>query len=303
MIPDFQTIMLPFLKYFGDKKEHSILELREKLVIEFNLSKEERTQFLSSGGQTIFNNRVGWARTYLKKAGLLEYIRKGYFRITERGLELLKNPPDKINTKFLKQYPGFLEFIKSTKIVDTDVTKYIEKILEVKTPEDLIEAGYQKIDKGLVSDLLEHIKKCTPGFFESLVVELLVKMGYGGSIEDAGKVIGRIGDEGVDGIIKEDKLGLDVIYLQAKKWEGPVSRAEVQKFAGALLGKKAKKGVFITTSGFSKSTYEFVSKIENKIVLIDGEQLAHLMIEYGIGVSKISSYEIKKLNSNYFPEE
>lgn len=303
MIPDFQSIMLPFLKCVGDKKEHSLQELREKLAIDFNLSKEERTQFLSSGEQTIFNNRVGWARTYLKKAGLLEYIRKGCFRITERGLEVLKNPPNKIDTKFLKQYPEFLKFIKSTKIVDTDITKYIEKILEVKTPEDLIEVGYRKLDKGLVSDLLERIKKCTPGFFESLVVELLVRMGYGGSIEDAGRAIGRSGDEGIDGIIKEDKLGLDVIYLQAKKWEGPVGSSEIQKFAGALLGKKAKKGVFITTSSFSKAAYEFVSKIESKIILIDGEQLAHLMIEHGIGVSKVSSYEIKKLNSDYFPEE
>jgi len=303
MLPDFQTIMLPFLEYVGDKKEHSLQELREKLAIDFNLSKEERMQFLSSGKQTIFDSRVGWVRTYLKKAGLLEYIRKGYFRITNRGLKVLKNPPNKIDTKFLKQYPEFLEFIKSTKIVDTDITKYIEKILEVKTPEDLIEAGYRKLDKGLVSDLLERIKKCTPGFFESLVVELLVRMGYGGSIEDAGRAIGRSGDEGIDGIIKEDKLGLDVIYLQAKKWEGPVGSSEIQKFAGALLGKKAKKGVFITTSGFSKAAYEFVSKIESKIILIDGEQLAHLMIEHGIGVSKVSSYEIKKLNSDYFPEE
>jgi len=303
MIPDYQSIMLPLLKITGDKKEHTLQEVRDSLAKYFRLTEEERSKLLSKSKQKMFDNRVGWARTYLKKAELLIYEPKGYFKITERGLKVLEEKPSKINVKYLKRFPEILDFIKPSKKVEHPKDKEIELILEKRTPEDLLEIGYEKFQGKLLSDLLEKIKQCSPEFFERLVVELLVGMGYGGSFEDAGKAIGKIGDEGIDGIIKEDKLGLDVIYLQAKKWTNPVSRPEIQKFAGALLGKKAKKGVFITTSTFSESAIMYAKNVENKIILIDGEQLTRYMIENGIGVSEAASYKINKIDLDYFTEE
>ena len=303
MIPDFQSIMLPLLEIAGDKKEHTIQEARDSLAKYFRLTEEERSKLLSKSKQKMFANRVGWARTYLKKAGLLKYCGVGSFIITEQGLKVLQEKPSKINVKYLKRFPEILEFIKPSKKIDQLKDKQAESILEEKTPEDLLEIGYEKYQEKLLSDLLERIKQCSPEFFERLVVELLVGMGYGGSFEDAGKAIGKIGDEGIDGIIKEDKLGLDVIYLQAKKWTNPVSRPEIQKFAGALLGKKAKKGVFITTSTFSEGAVEYAKNVENKIILIDGEQLTRYMIENRIGVSETASYSINKIDLDYFTEE
>lgn len=302
MIPDYQSIMLPLLKYAGDKKEHHIREAIDRLADEFNLSEEERKELLPSGQQAIFDNRVGWARTYLKKAGLLETTKRAHFKITDRGLQVLAERPNEINAEYLEQYPEFVEFI-TVKAIKGEFEKDELKNYEENTPEELIEIGHQKLQKELSSDLLVRIKKCSPTFFERLVVELLVKMGYGGSRADAGKAIGKTGDEGIDGIIKEDKLGLDVIYIQAKKWENQVSRSEIQKFAGALQGQRARKGIFITTSTFADTAKEYVSKIDNKIILIDGELLAKLMIENDIGVSKIAAYEIKKVDSDYFQEE
>ncbi len=303
MIPDFQSIMLPLLKITGDKKEHTIQEVRDLLEKYFNLSEEERSELLSKSKQQRFNNRVGWARTYLKKAGLLEYSGVGSFIITEKGLKILQEKPSKIDVKYLKRFPELLKFIKPSKKGKRTKDKEIELLLEEKTPEDLLEIGYEKYQEKLLSDLLEKVKQCTPYFFERLVVELLVNMGYGGSFEDAGKAIGKSGDEGIDGIIKEDKLGLDAIYIQAKRWTNPVSRPDIQKFAGALLGKKAKKGVFITTSIFSESAIEYARNIENKIILVDGEQLTKYMVDNGVGVSEITSYKIKKIDLDYFTEE
>jgi len=303
MIPNFQSIMVPLLEITGDKKEHTIQELRDSLAKYFNLTEEEKSELLSKSKQKRFNNRVGWARTYLKKAELLAYTQKGYFKITDRGLTVLHEKPSKINIKYLKRFPEFLEFKKSSKKIDQIKGKEIESILEEKTPEELLEIGYEKYQEKLLSDLLEKVKQCSPEFFERLVVELLVGMGYGGSFEDAGKAIGKSGDEGIDGIIKEDKLGLDVIYLQAKKWANPVGSPEIQKFAGALLGKKAKKGIFITTSKFSESAIIYAKNIENKIILIDGDQLTRYMIENNIGVSEVASYSIKKIDLDYFIEE
>lgn len=291
MMPDYQSIMLPLLKYADDKKEHHIRDAIEKLENEFNLTEEDKKKLLQSGQQTVFDNRVGWAKTYLKKAGLLKSTRRGYFSITNRGIKVLEHPPKYIDIKYLKQFLEFIKFIEYSKPVRRE------------TPEELMEIGYQKIQSDLTSELLDNVKRCSPNFFEKLVVELLLKMGYGGSREDAGKAIGKSGDEGIDGIIKEDKLGLDIVYIQAKRWENPVSRSEVQKFAGALQGKKAKKGIFIATSNFTRSAIEFVSKIDSKIVLIDGIQLAILMIENNVGVSNISSYQIKKIDLDYFIEE
>ena len=303
MIPDFQNIMLPLLEITGDKKEHTIQEVRDSLAKYFSLSEEERAKILSKSKQKIFDNRVGWARTYLKKAGLLKYCGVGSFIITEQGLKVLQEKPSKINVKYLKRFPELLEFIKPSKKEKKIKDKGIELLLEEKTPEDLLEIGYEKYQGKLFSDLLERIKQCSPEYFEKLVIELLVGMGYGGSFEDAGKAMGKSGDEGIDGIIKEDKLGLDVIYVQAKKWTNPVGRPEIQKFAGALLGKKAKKGVFITTSSFSVGAINYAKNVENKIILIDGEQLTKYMVENGIGVSETASYSINKIDLDYFTEE
>lgn len=304
MIPDYQSIMLPLLEIAGDKKEHALQEVRVSLAKYFKLTEEEKLRLLSKSKQGIFNNRVGWVRTYLKKAGLLDYTQKAHFKITDRGLKVLQEKPLKINVKYLRRFPEFLEFIKPSKKIDQPKDKEIESILEEKTPEDLLEIGYEKYQEKLLSDLLEKITQCSPEFFERLVVELLVGMGYGGSFEDAGKAIGKSGDEGIDGIIKEDKLGLDVIYVQAKKWStNPVGSPEIQKFAGALLGKKAKKGVFITTSKFTEGAIAYTRNVENKIILVDGEQLTKYMIENGIGVSETASYSIKKIDLDYFTEE
>lgn len=301
MIPDYQSIMLPLLKYAGDKNEHHIRDAIEQLANEFDLTEEERKELVPSGQQLTFDNRVSWAKTYLKKAGLVESTRWGYFRITERGFSVLEDRPDKINMKYLERYREFTEFRNSSKSVSEesgDVQEY-----EESTPEELMGIGHRKLQNDLAYELLDNIKRCSPSFFERLVIDLLVKIGYGGSREDAGKAIGKSGDEGIDGIIKEDKLGLDIIYVQAKKWENPVSRPEIQKFAGALQGQRAKKGIFITTSAFSKNAIEYTSVIDSKIILIDGGQLAKLMIENGVGVSKIASYDIKKIDSDYFMED
>lgn len=302
-IPDYQTLMLPLLKLAGDKNEHPIGEARDKLADFFNLSEAERNEFLPSGNQRIFDNRVGWARTYLKKANLIEYVKRGVFKITQRGLDVLSQNPSAIGAKYLEQFPEFTDFKEISKKDKGEISHSDVQISEQKTPEESLEYGYQKIRQSLAQELLNRVKELSPRFFERLVVELIVKMGYGGSIKDAGKAIGGSGDEGIDGIIKEDKLGLDTIYLQAKRWEGTVGRPEIQKFAGALQGHRAKKGVFITTSCFSNEALEYASKIDNKIVLIEGDHLAQLMIDNDIGVSKITTYELKKIDSDYFVEE
>lgn len=301
-IPDFQTLMLPFLKLCADGQEHHIQKIIKKLSDEFNLTEEERKRLLPSGNQPVINNRVGWARTYLKKAGLLESYRIGYLKITQRGLDVLKQNPPKIDNNFLKQFPEFLEFkgIKKDKANgEVDKDNYVTQ----RTPEELMEEGHQQVRESLSKELIKQIKDSSPAFFEKLVVELLVKMGYGGSRKDAGEAIGKSGDEGIDGIIKEDRLGLDIIYIQAKRWENNVGRDEIQKFVGALQGKRAKKGVFITTSDFTSNALDYIKQIDMNVILIDGEQLAQYMIDFDVGVSKVSSYDIKKIDSDYFVDE
>ena len=297
-IPDYETIMLPLLKFLDDQKEHSTHDAIDHLSNLFNLSEAERRQLLPSGRQTFVYNRVGWARTYLKKAGLLESPSRGYLRITVKGLEVLKGNPSKIDVKFLEQYPEFVAW-KETRKTLADEGAWSAK----ETPEELLELGYQRIRRSLAEELLSLVKKSSPPFFEKIVVELLLKMGYGGSLRDAGEAIGRTGDEGIDGIIKEDRLGLDTIYVQAKRWEGTVGRPEIHKFVGALQGQRAKKGIFITTSSLSDDTKEYASRIDTKVVLIDGEKLAELMVDNDVGVSRLANYEIKKVDSDYFAEE
>lgn len=297
-IPDFQTIMLPLLEFLSDRKEHSLREAIEYLADEFNLSDEERKELLPSGQQFTFDNRVGWARTYMKQAGLIETTKRAYFKISERGLQVLKEKPDAINVKYLERFPEFIEFRKRRKVKKEEKT-----VSDESPPEELIESAYQSLRDDLAAELLQNVKNCSPSFFEKLVVDLLVKMGYGGTRKDAGQAVGKTGDGGIDGIIKEDRLGLDIVYIQAKRWENTVGRPEIQKFAGALQGMKAKKGIFITTSNFSKDAEKYVQDIESKIVLIDGETLANLMIDNNIGVSPSASYEIKKIDLDYFTED
>jgi restriction system protein len=299
-IPDYQSIMLPLLKFSSDKNEHSLRESIEYLANFFTLSESERKELLPSGLQAIFDNRVAWARTYLKKAGLIETTRRGFFRTTEQGLSVIKKHPSNINVKFLEQFPSFIEFrnLRHEKgIEETEVEEII------RTPEESIEIAYQNIKQNLAQEILSQVKSVSASFFEKLVIDLLVKMGYGGSRKDAGRAIGKSGDEGIDGIINEDRLGLDIIYVQAKRWGNTVSRPEIQKFVGALQGQRAKKGIFITTSDFTKEAIAYASNIETKIVLIDGEKLANLMIDFNIGVSSIKEYEVKRVDSDYFTEE
>ncbi len=300
-IPDFQSFMLPLLRFTADQQEHSLRETIENLAQTFQLTEQERKALLPSGQQTTFDNRVSWASTHLKKAGLLESTRRSFFRITQRGLDVLSQNPPRIDVKFLEQFPEFVEFRGGGKKDKETASEVAMDGNSHQTPEELLEYGYQKIRQDLAQELLNRVKVSPPSFFERLVVELLVKMGYGGSRKDAGEAVGKSGDEGIDGIIKEDRLGLDVIYLQAKRWDSVVGRPEIQKFVGALHGQGAKKGVFITTSNFSNEARDYATRGDSlKIVLIDGQQLAQLMIDYDVGVAKVASYEIKKLDFDYF---
>ncbi len=305
-VPDYQSIMLPLLQLASERNDEiSTSEATEILAERFELSDEDIKEMLPSGIQSTFVNRVGWASTYMKKAGLLEPIRRGFYKITQRGQDLLKKKPSKIDVKLLKQFPEFKEFQQLRGTRRGDKKSDIGHVLsfESVTPSEALERAYENLRDELADELLEKLKKATPSFFERIVVELLVKMGYGGSRSDAGKAIGRSGDGGIDGIIKEDKLGLDVVYIQAKKWENnSVGRPDVMQFAGALQAQKATKGIFITTSRFTEDARNYVSQIGSKIVLIDGDQLSELMIEHDVGVSTISMYPVKKIDSDYFNE-
>ncbi|MCF7669208.1 MAG: restriction endonuclease [Verrucomicrobia bacterium] len=305
-VPDYQSLMLPLLLFAARKgSEISTSEAVEALAKELNLSNEELKEMLLSGIQSTFVNRVGWASTYMKKAGLLEATRRGFYQITDRGKYLLKKQPKAINVKLLKQYPEFLEFqqLKGTRSGDKGVEPKETSDLSTATPSEALESAYEYLRDELADELLDKLKKTSPSFFERVVVELLVKMGYGGSRADAGKAIGRSGDGGIDGIIKEDKLGLDVVYIQAKRWDNnTVGGPNVMQFAGALQAQRANKGIFITTSRFTDDARNYVSQIGSKIVLIDGNQLTSLMIEHDIGVSIVSSYPVKKIDSDYFEE-
>lgn len=300
-IPGYQEFMYPFLKMLEDGQEHSLRESYIRIADEFNLTEQEREEMLPSGKQRILHNRVGWTRTYLKKAGLLNTVRPGIFVITERGRQLLADPNvTAIDNAFLMQYEEFRQF-KNKGGDQKDIT--ISPVTVDSTPLEEIERNYKILKEEAKEDLLDKVKNGTPLFFEKLVVELLVAMGYGGSIKDAGQAIGRSGDEGIDGIIKEDILGLDMIYLQAKRWENTVTRPELQKFSGSLDGKRAGKGVFITTSTFSDGAKEYVRIINKNIILIDGDALTEFMFTYNIGVSHEETFVIKKVDEDYFGVE
>lgn len=308
-IPDYQTLMLPLLRLAADGSEHRFRDAVEQLAAEFQLSDQERATMLPSGTAPMFDNRVGWAKTYLKQAGLIDTTRRSYFRITLRGTELLGTNPDLIDASTLENYEEFRAFRSRRSEekggLQPDLPTTLAPLSPASTvpeatPEELFSQAYQRLRSNLEAEVLEQVKAATPAFFERLVIDLLVAMGYGGSRRDAGKAVGRSGDGGIDGIIKEDKLGLDVIYVQAKRWEGTVGRPEIQKFAGALQGQRANKGVFITTSGFSREAQEYAGIIPSKIILIGGEQLAALMVDHNVGVSPVSRFEIKRVDSDYF---
>jgi restriction system protein len=300
-IPDFQKIMLPLLEFASDGKDHTLREAIDILGSQFKLTPEEKTEMLPSGGQARFDNRVHWSRSYLKQAGLVENPARGTFRITNDGRKILNKKPSQIDIKFLMQFEKFLEFKNRTRVDHQPVTAGTETE-EGKTPKELLEENHLKLRNELAVELLDTVKLAPPAFFENLVVELLVKMGYGGSRKEAGQVVGRSGDQGIDGIINEDRLGLDVIYLQAKRWNNDVNDAEIRNFVGSLAGHKASRGVFITTSIFTKKAIEYVARIPQKVILIDGDRLAQLMIEHGVGVSTVATYEVKKVDTDYFPE-
>lgn len=301
-VPDFQSLMLPLLRIAGDGKEHSLAEARNVLAAEFKLSDADREEPLPSGRQSKFSNRVAWAKSYLQQAGLLTSPRRGHFQITARGRDVLKSLPPRVDIKFLEQYAEFVEFRTPKTEVDEVPTQVPSSTPERETPEEALEAAHVKMRAGLASELLDRVKAASPQFFERLVVELLLKMGYGGSRRDAGRAIGRAGDEGIDGVISEDRLGLDVVYLQAKKWDGTVGRPEIQRFVGALHGKRAKKGVFITTGSFSAEATAYVDRIDPKVVLIDGRKLAEIMIDFDVGVNTAAMYNLKRVDSDYFDE-
>jgi restriction system protein len=301
-IPDYQSLMLPLLRFAGDGKDHTTREAVESLATDFQLTPAERSELLASGQQAIFNNRVGWANSYLKKAVLLESPRRGVLRITVRGQQVLGDGTSRLDVKFLERFPEFVEFRDASRNNRETETTAAAAAATEQTPEEALELAHQSLRRSLAQDILGRILACSPTFFERLVVELLVKMGYGGSRRDAGERIGQSGDGGIDGIIKEDRLGLDTIYIQAKRWQGSVGRPEIQKFVGALQGQCAKKGVFITTSSYSAEATDYASRIDTKVVLIDGQLLANLMMDFDVGVSLSASYAVKRIDSDYFEE-
>lgn len=313
-VPDYESAMLPLLLLTSDGAEHRFRDAVEQLATQFELTDTERGEMLPSGTAPLFDNRVGWARTYLKQAGLLESSKRGWFRITDRGRKILAGNPSRIDIGLLDQFEEFRAFrsrkrepvsdvVSSTSGSDPQGSHVIQDLPSDQTPEDLLAAAYRRLRRDLEIELIEQVKAASPAFFERLVIDLLVAMGYGGSRQDAGRAIGKSGDGGIDGIIKEDKLGLDVIYVQAKRWEGTVGRPEIQKFAGALQGQRASKGVFITTSAFTREAVEYAQIISSKIILVNGQQLAGLMVDHNVGVSIIGMYELKRLDNDYFEGE
>lgn len=302
-IPDFQSLMRPLLKAHSDGKEHLNRDLVAQLADECGLTEEERREMLPSGRARLFDNRIGWAKSHITKAGLLAAPRRGVSMITNRGVEALQAHPERIDLRILNKYEEYREFRKQSKGVDDEVNDSTDvDSQDAQTPEELLENAYLGVRRQIESELIEQIKSAPPDFLERVVVDLVVRMGYGGSRKDAGEALGRSGDEGIDGIIKEDPLGLDIIYLQAKRWEGNVGRPEIQKFAGALQGQRARKGIFITTSAFSADAVEYASRIETKIILIDGSRLSKLMFDHGVGVATESNYKVKRIDTDYFAE-
>ena len=308
-VPKFHEFLLPLLKQLKDDKEHLVSELKKNLITNLKLSPEDLRKRVPSGVQTLFYNRFYWAKTYLKKAGLIRQISRDLIVITERGKKILEQAPPFIDVSYLKQFPEFCDFKNTKKEPTKTSSDYQSNNIPLKepdiTPLEELESAYSQLQTKLKQDLLENIMGCSPTFFEKLVVELLIGLGYGSSKEESGKAFATTKDGGVDGVIKQDKLGLEQIYIQAKRWKSnnTVSRPEIQKFAGALQGKRVQKGVFITTSQFSKEAKEYAKNLSIKIILIDGNSLTDYMIQSNTGLLPDTQYETKKIDFSYFEDE
>lgn len=307
-IPDYQELMLPLLELVAKSPYVSIRDAVEELSNRFTLTDEERRQLLPSGSQRVISNRIGWAKTYLKQAGLLISPKRGIIALTEQGRKTLGTHPTFIDKRFLEQFDAFRDFVRrKTNNGTTSESLNHREQLDIEshdTPEEAMERIYQGYKDSILAELLEKILSCSFTFFEQLVVDLMLKLGYGGGHKDAGFTLGRTGDEGIDGMIKEDRLGLEVIYLQAKRWKSPntIGRPEIQRFAGALLG-KAGKGVFITTSNFSDEARRFAESTSHpKIILIDGRHLCELLWEKDLGLDDVGGYRLKRVKLDYFSE-
>jgi len=304
-IPQYSEMMLPLLQLMGDGQEHHVKEAIEPIAEYFNLTKDEQELLLKDSNQPLVYYRIHWANTYLKKALLLESTRRGYIRITKRGMAVLNENLSKLDSNYLMRFPEFVEFRspnRSDNGINNDNSEGEESEL---APKELIDSSYRSILNDLVDQLLETVLGASPSFFEQLVVDLLLAMGYGSALQDAGQAIGQTNDGGIDGYIQEDQLGLDTIYIQAKRWAigNTVGRPSIQGFVGSLMGEGATKGVFITTSSFSKGAIEYANNMQNvRVILIDGQQLAKLMIEHNVGVSVEKTYTIKQIDENYFPD-
>jgi restriction system protein len=301
-IPQFKYFLLPVLSCYADGSEHSVGELITRLGDHFSLPESDRAEMLDSGIQTRLHNRVAWAHSYLSKARLIDRVGTSRYRVTDRGKELLTNPPDVLTPAYLSdRYPEFAAFVTPKQKSSNEPSLSTEREDEA-TPEEQLESAYKSLRTDLAQRLIDQVKRCSPAFFERLVVDLLVAMGYGGSRADAGKAVGQSGDGGIDGIIKEDRLGLDIVYIQAKRWEGNVGRPHVQAFVGALAGRQASKGVMITTSKFTDDAIRYANSVQQKIVLIDGDSVSNYMIDFDVGVTTSANFVVKKLDSDYFEQ-
>ena len=308
-IPDYERLMLPVLQTLADEREMRVGELVDQLGKSLHLTETELSVMLPSGVSTTFGSRVAWAKTYLKQAGLVEQPKRGVVRLSTRGKATLAEAPPRIDNAYLSRFPEFTAFkhrARTNSVVAESTSPLLESPAEVlrQAPHERLDDAAKELASTLSDELLSTIKGCSPAFFEELVVQLLLKMGYGGSRKEAGQAVGRTGDGGIDGVIAEDRLGLDSIYVQAKRWQGSVGEPDIRNFLGALVGRGASKGVFITTSSFSEPARQFVARsLQQRIVLIDGERLAELMIEHNLGVSTVATYEVKRIDSDFFSDE
>lgn len=302
-IPDYQTLMLPVLR-LAATGEQRVADTAERIADDLGLSPDEREEMLPSGRQRLLHNRIHWAKFYMSKAGLVTSPKRGRFIATDAGRALVASNPASIGVNELKNYEGFSEFYRGQKTTDDDAPATIVPSADTGTPEEQIEAAYQAVQSALRAELLERIVQNSPAFFEQLIVDLLIAMGYGGSHRNAATQLGRSGDGGVDGVINEDRLGLDRVYVQAKRYaDTTVGRPDVQAFVGSLVGHGATKGVFVTTSTFSSQARDYVKHLAQRVILIDGDRLTGLMIEYGVGVRVSRRIEFKRLDEDFFAEE
>ena len=308
-VPDYQTLMLPLLKIAGDGQEHQTSDVADRLARDFKLTEEERQQLLPSGKQTMFTNRVAWAKTYLVQAGLLEATKRAHFRITDRGRKALTDTPVRIDNEYLSQFPEFIQFRERShppgKPVSSDASELTATSVETQTPDELLRSTVKQIEAVLGKELLNRVLQAPPAFFERLIVKLLLAMGYGGSEDNSGRIVGQSGDGGIDGVIDQDALGLERVYVQAKRYglENAVSEPEIRAFTGSLGAAKASKGVFVATSYFTQPARSFVERHPFRIVLIDGAQLVTLMIRYNVGVRIDEILYLKKVDEDFFLDE